>query len=75
MNELPNPENYPIGWVESRAAARAIAASRQDPNAAQPHFRIIIDMPRPRGQPLPPPQRWRDRDGNLHELIFVEPRV
>jgi len=67
MKWVINPGNYPVGSLESRAAARAFAASRHDP---QPAYRIIFDVPWVGNRPSQAPQRWRDSKGRLVELVF-----
>ena len=66
-----NPGNYPVGTLESRAAARAFATARQDPRAA---YRIVFDVPWVGNRPNQAPQRWRDSKGRLVELVFENPQ-
>ena len=44
MNSLPNPGDFPIGSLESRAAARIRLASRHD---SHKRMRIITNIPGP----------------------------
>ena len=70
---LPRPEEFPVGSVESRAAARAILESRE---SGVRRFQIILDVPRPRreGRPETIVGHWtKQSDGTLFRTVIVPP--
>ena len=66
----PQPGDFPIGSIESRAAARALAESRDE---SEPRLEWINDsIPRPERGPAQSPIPWvRTADGRLFRWVNV----
>ena len=72
-NSLPRPEEFPLGSMESRAAARAMLEAQE---RGVRHLQIIITAPRPRreGEPHTKVGPWFETaDGGLTRYVFVPP--
>lgn len=63
-NGLPRPEEFPLGSMESRAAARAMLDRRN-----RVDLRIIMDVPRPHGDEGKS-YRYHDSDGKIVEVVI-----
>lgn len=68
-DDLPRPDEFPLGSQESRAAARAMLERRD-----RVDLRIIVDIPRPNGD-VPRSYRYQEQDGRVVEVVFPNSRL
>ena len=71
-NSLPRPEEFPLGSMESRAAARAMLEAQEK---GVRRLQIIIAAPRPRreGEPRTKVGPWFETADGLTRYVFVPP--
>ena len=70
---LPRPDEFPLGSMESRAAARAMLEAQE---SGVRRLQIVIDAPRPRreGQPDTRVGPWcKADDGTMTRSVIVPP--
>jgi len=63
-NNLPRPEEFPLGSMESRAAARAVLEQRDKVD-----LRLIVDICGPE-RDGPRSYRCRQEDGTIVEFVI-----
>jgi hypothetical protein len=66
---LPRPEEFPLGSMESRAAARALLERRD-----RVDVRLVTDVPRPYGH-VGNSYKYQKQDGTVVEVVIRNSRL